>query len=403
MKTTVTIIHPVDPGGVKIGGISSLIRDFIRFAPADFDLRLVGITAGEDPLPSGRWHHCPIGERSVFFFPLHHARGLEKKSPIPLSVLFTLKSVLYRRRIFPNIAGSILHFHRPECALPFLKAREPRVLFSHSDPAGMGSVHSSSRWRTVPEAYFLLEKTVMNKMERIYCVNRDGLAFYRQRLPLLKDKFEFLPTGFNNRVFYRREKPEIRAQKESFCRRYGLPPATRIVLFAGRFVEPKNLPLLLETFRICRGRERDLKLVLIGEGPLEETIRSRANDLGLKGDALFLGRQPPEKIARVANFASVFLLTSAFEGMPVSLLEAMHCGLPAVVSGAGETKNVVGDGSSGRVVSGGGPRELAQAVLEVISRPGQYRPENAVAAAEPYMVEKIFRKVYADQRTIEYG
>ena len=401
-KTEVTIIHPADPAGVKIGGIGTLIRDFIRFAPPDFELRLVGITTDRRSFPPGRWHFSSIGGREFKFFPVQYISGFEKKPLIPLGLTFMLKTIFYFRVISRAAGGTILHFHRPECALPFLKLKTGRIFFIHSNPRQLGGAYSASKWRRLPGAYFFLEKIVLEKMKRVYCVSREGLVFYRRRFPDWKDKFQFLGTGLNRHIFYRRTPDRIQLLRSWFCARHRLDPQVKLILFVGRFVEPKNFPLLVNTFRICHGLNHNLKLILIGEGPLEKTIRSLIQEHDLQHGIILLGRRDQEEIARIANVCSVYISTSAFEGMPISLLEAMNCGLPAVVTGVGETGNVVEDGFSGRVVRTDEPEKLAEAIEEVIARPDRYLPANAIASVKPYLVDNILSGVYSFQRMVKY-
>lgn len=402
-KIPVTIVHPMDAAGLKIGGIETFISQFVNFSPPDFAIKLIGITTDPTVFPPGRWTACPMGEREIDFFPLHHVPRPERKSAVPLSFTCFLKTVFSRPKIMAGIRNSLLTFHRPECALPFLSAGPPSFLFVHSNPARIGSAHSASRWRWFPGFYFQTEKPVLRRMDRVYCVSRESTDFYRRRFPRWSDKFEFLPTGVNHHIFYRRPSADVRDFRKRFSADHRLDPDDRLILFVGRFVQPKNFPLLLDTFSVCRRRGPRLKLLLIGEGPLEKKIRASVASKDLSKDVLFLGRREPENIARIAQLCSVFLSTSAFEGMPISLLEAMNCGLPAVVTGAGETGNVVKNGASGRVVPDPDPGKLAEAVLEVVSRPDKYLPDNAIASVAPYLVEKTLAGVYLALREACHG
>jgi len=398
----VAIIHPMDPPGRKFGGIETFVSQFVEFAPPDFRIRLVGITTDPDLYPPGRWTACRMGEREIDFFPLHSVPEPERKPLIPLSLTCFFKTALSRPAIRAGLKDSLYTFHRPECVLPFLPLGRPSFLFVHSHPGRIGSPHSASRWRRISGVYGRLEKPVLRRMRRVYCVSREALDYYRGRYPGWREKFEFQPTGVNHRIFYRRSPAAVREFREQFLADRRLAPDTSLVLFVGRFVAPKNFPLLLATFAAARRRRPELKLILVGEGRLEGEIRAAVEKLGLGRAVLFLGRRRPEEIAGIIQACSVLLSTSAFEGMPISLLEAMNCGLPAVVTGVGETKNVVQDGESGRVVSSPDPEALAGAVEEVISRPDKYTPEKAVAAVSPYLVEKTLAGVYLTLRESYY-
>jgi glycosyltransferase involved in cell wall biosynthesis len=396
----VAIIHPMDPDGRKIGGIETFVSQFVDFSPPDFRIRLVGITTDPVRHPPGRWIPCRMGEREIDFFPLHYVSRPERKPLVPLSLTCFFRIVQARPQIRAGLKNSLLTFHRPECVLPFLPPRRPALLFVHSHPGRIGSRHSASRWRRFSGLYARLEKPILERMERVYCVSREALDYYHDRFPAWREKFEFQPTGVNHRIFYRRSPAAVREIRERFLAERRLAPDTPLVLFVGRFVAPKNFPLLLAAFAAARRRRPGLKLLLVGEGRLEREIRTAVDNLGLGRDVLFLGRRRPEEIAGIIPACSVFLSTSAFEGMPISLLEALNCGLPAVVTGVGETKNVVRDGESGRVVFSADPEALAGAVEEVISRPDVYTPEKAIAAVEPYLVEKTLAGVYLTLREL---
>jgi hypothetical protein len=73
-----------------------------------------------------------------------------------------------------------------------------------------------------------------------------------------------------------------------------------------------------------------------------------------------------------------------------------------VVTGVGETGNVVEDGFSGRVVRTDEPERLAEAIEEVIARPDRYLPANAIASVKPYLVDNILSGVYSFQRMVKY-
>lgn len=395
MKTIpVAVIHPMDPPGRKIGGIETFVRQFVEFSPPDFRVKLVGIATDPARHPPGSWTVCRMGEREIDFFPLQSVPRPELKPFLPLSLTFVARNILRRKRIDAGLKNSLLTFHRPECALPFLRPGPPAFLFVHSPPSRIGDRHSSSRWRSVPGVYSRVEKSVLGRMEKVYCVSRETAGYYRDRCGDRGEKFEFLPTGVNRQIFRRLPEKTVREFRERFLNEHRLSPSDRLIIFIGRLVEPKNLPLLMETAAAARRRDPRLKLLLVGEGPREAAARTAASAAGLGTAALFLGRHDPESIARICQVCSVFLSTSTFEGMPISLLEALSCGLPAVVTGAGETGNLVRDGVNGRVVAGRDPEKLAAAVREVIGRPEVYTPRKAAAAAEPYSVERILDGVY---------
>jgi glycosyltransferase involved in cell wall biosynthesis len=115
------------------------------------------------------------------------------------------------------------------------------------------------------------------------------------------------------------------------------------------------------------------RLELIGTGPDEARLRELARELGVGGRVTFTGFLHDKDAVR-ASFrrCSVFALVSAFEGLPLALLEAMSCGSPAVGSDIPAIAEVIEDGVSGSIVPQGSPERIAEAIAAVGARSEQY-------------------------------
>ena len=123
---------------------------------------------------------------------------------------------------------------------------------------------------------------------------------------------------------------------------------------AGRLMWKKDYPSLLRAFAALGGGE----LLIAGTGPQEGELRALAGEL--KVGPRFLGRV--EDMPGLLNAADGFVLSSVVEGLPVALIEAAACGLPAVTTSAGGAGEAVIDGSSGFVVPPGDSAALAGAM-----------------------------------------
>ena len=104
------------------------------------------------------------------------------------------------------------------------------------------------------------------------------------------------------------------------------------VVAVGRLVEQKGLDILLSAWVRVVSRLPDWKLALVGDGPLASQLKALGRKLGIEKSVHWLGHvSDPFPLLRGAK---LFVMTSRFEGMPNSLLEAMACGLPSVISNA---------------------------------------------------------------------
>ena len=104
----------------------------------------------------------------------------------------------------------------------------------------------------------------------------------------------------------------------------------KLIGHVGRFAYQKNHEYLIDIFaRLCGTRD-DVRLLLVGEGELEQNIKDKVNNLGLQDKVIFYGTtDAPQKIFSAID---IFALPSNFEGLPIVGVEAQASGLPVVFS-----------------------------------------------------------------------
>lgn len=107
---------------------------------------------------------------------------------------------------------------------------------------------------------------------------------------------------------------------------------TIVVGHIGRFVEQKNHEYLIEIFKELHQKEKNSLLILVGQGPLEDKIKIKVNNLGLTNNVLFLGQRNDAN--ELYQAMDVFLLPSLYEGLPVVGVEAQASGLVCILSNA---------------------------------------------------------------------
>jgi GalNAc-alpha-(1->4)-GalNAc-alpha-(1->3)-diNAcBac-PP-undecaprenol alpha-1,4-N-acetyl-D-galactosaminyltransferase len=137
------------------------------------------------------------------------------------------------------------------------------------------------------------------------------------------------------------------------------------ILNVGRLVPQKAQDILLNAFSDVLKKAPDWYLVIVGTGPRKDKLREQADQLGISNRVLFPGQiDDPYPYYRTAR---IFALPSLFEGTPNTLLEAMACGLPCVVSDASSGPlDYIEDQKTGLVVSAGGSDELALTLTRLI-------------------------------------
>jgi len=137
--------------------------------------------------------------------------------------------------------------------------------------------------------------------------------------------------------------------------------------------------------------------VLVGGGPLERSLRERAEALGVTRRVLFAG--PRTDVAQILPAFDVFTLPSLSEGLPVALLEAMAAGVAPVVTRVGAMAEAVADGQAGLVVPPGDGDALLQA-LDSLLRDVDARRRVGQAAAERVRERYAARRMARDYEAI---
>lgn len=142
-------------------------------------------------------------------------------------------------------------------------------------------------------------------------------------------------------------------------------------LAAGRLEAGKDYPNLLDAFHRVVQRHPGAQLRLAGEGLLRAELMQRAADLGIAQSFTFLGFR--RDIAALYGAADGFVLSSAWEGMPNVVMEALGAGTPVVATDVGGVAELVEEGRSGLIVPPRDPGALAAAMERLMSLPEEER------------------------------
>ena len=165
-----------------------------------------------------------------------------------------------------------------------------------------------------------------------------------------------------------------------------LPP---VLLAVGRFEEQKDFPTLLNAFARLR-QARAARLLILGEGPERPKLEALAVQLGIEKDVSLPGfvKNPYPYMVR----ASVFVMSSRWEGLPTVLIEALYCGAPIVSTDCPSgPREILRNGEIGRLVPMGEPMALAEAISEAldgkVARPsrGSWQPFTVETVVEQYV------------------
>ena len=145
------------------------------------------------------------------------------------------------------------------------------------------------------------------------------------------------------------------------------------IVHVARLVETKGTEYLLKALAKARQRLKNIKLKIIGDGPLKEFLVSMSNRLGISESVDFLGIQPHNEVIKFMRASDLVILPSirsrngAEEGLGMILLEACAAGKPIIGTNTGGIPEVIKDGYNGFIVSERNEVELAEKIVDIFS------------------------------------
>ena len=195
-----------------------------------------------------------------------------------------------------------------------------RVAHSHT------SAFSHAGWKAVPENLFKAycrTKIVPNATQLYACSEKAAAWLYGRHAA----ESELLRNGIDTNSCAFDE--TIRAQMRSAL---GIADDRKVFGHVGRFIDLKNHAFLLEAFARLHAESAQSLLLLVGDGPLTESMQERARALQLGDSVRFLGLR--DDVPHLLQAMDCFVLPSRVEGLPLVIVEAQAAGLPCLVSDA---------------------------------------------------------------------
>lgn len=183
----------------------------------------------------------------------------------------------------------------------------------------------------------------------------------------------------------------MRAANEPIDHPWFQPGASPVVLSIGRLTRAKDFPTLVMAFAQVR-EKREARLAILGDGEERPKIEELIRLLGLQNDVWLPGfvDRPYPYLAR----ASVFAMSSLWEGLPTALIEALALGIPVVATDCpGGSREILDNGRFGELVPVGDAKSLADAILRALSTPRD--PQMLRKRAQEFSVDNAVSKYLA--------
>ena len=214
----------------------------------------------------------------------------------------------------------LIHF--PHYNLPLVKPVHFVVTVHDLFPFQFPEIHSGPLPRAVNQ---MLMRNAVRRAERIITPSAATALAVKQNFPASADRVLSIPEAADDR-FQAARNPEGEAAWQV---RLGIRPP--YVFYLGQWKAYKNLPMLLDAFKMLRRTHPNAQLVIAGDDPRHPEVRQAAA-ASPEGSVVLPGRLPESAVPDLYRGAAVVVLPSKAEGFGLPVIEAMACGVPVICS-----------------------------------------------------------------------
>lgn len=396
MVHRLTLLHPIDPRGSKVGGIETHVRLMYQRHPADFSVLLVGIDERGD-LELGRPIRIEAGERMIDFLPVAHIpdaeiHGAARRLHQSVTLRFALGALRHLAAIRRLGAGeaATTELQRFEFGLIGRLLGRPVVQIVHGE--GSRKDRMDSLIRRFWYLNLVNERIALSLASRIVCVNGNIIERLSRIAPRLAAKSEMLTVSVDMDRF----------------RATPFPPADVFrIVFAGRLDAFKDPPLMFETMRLIHaalgGR---FEFHYVGTSDPHRYAEFAA----IEPFTVRHGFQDAAGVAAIIANSHAGILTSFFEGMPCYLLELIASGRPIGAIRLPQFDPLVVAGESGFLIERGADpatsaNRLAAAFIDLhrAIAGGRLDPEAIRQKAVPYSTAVQMPRLFERHRRLAAG
>lgn len=393
MSHRLTLFHPLDPRGAKVGGIETHVRLMLSRHPADFSVLFVGMDERGD-LEIGKVIKIEVDGRTIDFLPVVHIpdetiHTAAKKLTQSVTLRFALGLLRHfftirRLSAAPSASTEIERF---EFALIARALGHPVVQIVHGEGSKADKMDSLIRrywW-----IHRLNEAIALRLASRVVAVNPNIIARYEREMPKIAAKAEMLTVSVDTDRF-----PAVPFPSSDVFR----------IVFAGRLDAFKDPPLMFTTLAKLAGKlGGHLEFHYIGTSdPCRE-----AEFAAIAPFTVRHGFQTASGVSEIMRSCHAGILTSYFEGMPCYLLELLSSGRPMGAIRLRQYDPLVEAGVSGFLIDRPEDRDeaaerMAEGFYSLAQDIGNKRidPEAIRAKVRPYSVAVQMPKLFERHRAL---
>jgi len=198
-------------------------------------------------------------------------------------------------------------------------------------------------------------KKIVEYLTQFYCdkTANELIVPTKKIYDLIKEKYNvdkniyIIPTGIEVERFY---KENVNSKKvEEIGKKLKITDKDFVIIFVGRMAQEKNVDLLLSAQKKLVEKDKNIKLLMVGDGPDLDNYKKTVKEYGIDKNVIFVGKVPWETVPQYYRLADVFATASTSETQGLTVIEAMAASVAPLCINDESFKNTVEDGYNGEI------------------------------------------------------
>jgi len=282
-------------------------------------------------------------------------------------------------RFLPIVIGKKFRGATAREIAALLKTNEIDILHTHGGVAGLFGRWAGRRARIpvvvhtlhgihylhyrnpfLKRLYVLQERHFSRRTDAVIFVSEADLRTGRKLRLAPEDRSRLIRNGVDMSGMFKEQRTARRIERL----RAALNLRPPVVGAIARLHRQKGIEFLMGAAKELHARHPEVRIVVVGGGPLEKSLRRKAEKLGLGRNFLLLGERGDAR--EILSLFDIFVLPSRWEGLPLALIEAAALGKAIIATDIDGVREVVRDGETGLLVPPADPARLAEAVVRLL-------------------------------------
>ena len=245
---------------------------------------------------------------------------------------------------------------------------------------------------TLRDSSYWSKRWLLDRIDGVILCSEQAKDLYRDMCRGELSKWHYLPI-VQDEQYLQRQVALAQAETAALRSRYAVPDGRAVILYVGRLDKVKNLPRLLEAFKLVIDEGLDLQLLMVGDGPLDAELRQQATMLSLEERVTFAGKQQGSDLYAHYDLGDALILPSTYEPFGATVAEALALGMPVAVSEVAGSCTLIRSEEEGYRLNPLDKEDIARALRHLYRLIGERRDGATRHSLLPYTFDQYMSQL----------